>query len=150
MKKFAALALTSAVLASNAQAQPAPQGQQAQQVNQRELAPNAFVAFALQAAGNLDQGRAALVYDRSAAGFKASTSKDRFVADVTRKREQVGRIVNRQWSGVTRSAINANGRQQPLVIVTLITTNDKRQTFNEIVQFTLEPDNGWHIANYTF
>lgn len=163
MKKFAALAFASAIMASNLQAQPAaapqpqgqqPQGQQparqGQPAQPQALGPNAFVVFAVQAANNLDQGRAGIVYDRSAAGFKASTTKDRFVADIARKREQVGKIVGRQWSSVTRSVVNANGRQQPLIVVTLITTNDKRQTFNEIVQFTLEPDNGWHLANYTF
>ena len=147
MKKFAALALATAALTSTLHAQPAPQGQPAQQ---QALGPNAFINFAVQAVTNLDQGRAGLVYDRSSAGFKASTTKERFVADITRKREQVGPIVNRQWSSVSRSTITANGRQQPLVVVTLTATTDKRQTYNEIVQFTLEPDNGWHIANYTF
>jgi hypothetical protein len=148
MKKFAALALASVVLASTLQAQSSqPQGQQ---VRQQALGPNAFVIFAVQAVNNLDQGRAGLVYDRSSAGFKASTTRDRFVADVARKREQIGKIVNRQWSSVSRSTISANGRQQPLVVVTLVATSDKRQAYNEIVQFTLEPDNTWHLANYTF
>ena len=145
---LAALALASAALASNLQAQPAQQAQQA--AAPQSLGPDAFIAFAAQAVSNLDQGRAALVYDRSSAGFKASIAKDRFVGDIARKRDQVGKIVTRQWIGVSRSSINANGRQQPLVIVTLVATNAARQSFNETVQFTLEPDNGWHIANYTF
>ena len=41
----------------------------------QSLGPDAFIAFAAQAVSNLDQGRAALVYDRSSAGFKASIAK---------------------------------------------------------------------------
>lgn len=151
MKKFAAVALATLALSTSLNAQPAPQPSRAAQPAQQAFpGPNLFIAFAGQVVTNLDQGRAGVVWDRSAAGFKASTPKDRFAADVTRKREQTGRIVSRQWAGVTRSTVSANGRQQPLVVVTFVATTDKRATYNEIVQFTLEPDNNWHLANYTY
>ncbi|MGE3690799.1 MAG: DUF4019 domain-containing protein [Novosphingobium sp.] len=150
MKKFATLALAAVVLASPlaAQQQPARSAQQTQPA--AFPGPNMFLAFAGQVVTNLDQGRAALVWDRAAASFKASTAKDRFVADVSRKREQTGKIVSRQWANVARSTISANGRQQPLIVVTFTATTDKRATYNEIVQFTPGPDNAWQLANYTY
>lgn len=149
MKKFAALALVAATLTAPLHGQPAP-SQPAPAAAPAPLGPNTFIAFAGQVVTNLDQGRAGLVWDRSAPGFKASTPKDRFVADVARKREQTGKIVSRQWASVTRSTTTANGRQQPLVIVTFIATTDKRATYNEIIQFTASTENAWQLANYTY
>jgi hypothetical protein len=145
MKKLALLPLLIAAAPLQAQQGTAPQAGAG--------TPNMFLQFSSQVVINLDQGRAATVWDRSSASFKGSVTKERFVADISRKRQQTGAIIARSWVSVSRTSVSSGGRNavpQPMIVVTFEDTTEKHETHNEIVQFTLESDNLWHLANYTY
>lgn len=111
--------------------------------------PETFVAFATQVATNVDQGRAALVWDRSSQAMKSATPKDRFVSQVTRKQQSNGTPVARVWQSVVRSAVsNGNRPGGQMVTVTFQVTTNKNTSYNEVVQFIMEQDNLWRTSAF--
>jgi hypothetical protein len=108
--------------------------------------PETFTAFAAQVATNVDQGRAALVWDRASEALKTSTPKDRFVSQIVRKQQQNGATVSRVWQSVVRSSVTG-GRGQ-LITVTFVVNTNKNTSYNEVVQFTAERDNLWRTSAY--
>ena len=108
--------------------------------------PENFVAFATQVATNIDQGRAALVWDRASQSLKSNTPKDRFVEQVTRKQRQNGATVTRNWQSVVRSGVTG-GRGQ-LVTVTFTVTTDRNTSYSEVIQFIAEQENVWRTSTY--
>ncbi|MEP6868840.1 MAG: DUF4019 domain-containing protein [Novosphingobium sp.] len=137
MKYWPALALVG--LAAPLSAQNAPD-------------PNQFYNFAAQVVGNVDQGRAAVVWDRSAAEMKSQVPKDRFVAQIAANKASRGGVVARSWQSVVRSVVRsatAPTGQVPVVIVTFTSTTNKNVSYNEVVTFALGKDNLWHTFNYS-
>jgi len=114
--------------------------------------PNQFLVFASQVAINVDQGRAALVWDRSAPALKAQIQKDRFVAQLAASKASRGAVVARAWQSVVRSvvrAVDVPTGQVPVVIVTFTSTTNKNISYNEVVTFSFGKDNLWHTYNYS-
>ncbi len=114
--------------------------------------PNQFYNFAAQVVSNVDQGRAAMVWDRSAAQMKAQVPKDRFVAQIAANKASRGAVVARSWQSVVRSVVrsaDAPTGQVPVVIVTFTSTTNKNVSYNEVVTFSFGKDNLWHTFNYS-
>ncbi len=108
--------------------------------------PETFVAFATQVATNVDQGKAALVWDRASQSMKSNTSKDRFVDQVARKQRQNGTTVTRNWQSIVRSGVTG-GRGQ-LVTVTFTVTTNRNTSYSEVIQFIAEQENVWRTSTY--
>jgi len=114
--------------------------------------PNQFYNFAVQVVGNIDQNRAALVWDRSSPEMKAQLPKDRFVAQIAANKASRGAVVGRTWQSVARSVVRSTTAptgQVPVVIVTFTSTTNKNVSFNEVVTFSYGKDNLWHTFNYS-
>lgn len=113
--------------------------------------PETFIAFATQVATNVDQGRAAIVWDRASQALKSSTPKDRFISQIQRKQQSNGTPVARAWQSVVRSAVNSSGRagnQGQMVTVTFLVTTSRNTSYSEVIQFIVEPDNLWRTSAY--
>ena len=113
--------------------------------------PETFVTFATQVAGNVDSGRAALVWDRASQALKTSTPRDRFVSQIARKQQSNGTPVARAWQSIVRSALNPTGRsgnQGQMVTVTFLVTTNRNTSYSEVIQFVIEPDNLWRTSAY--
>ncbi|MEP7222607.1 MAG: DUF4019 domain-containing protein [Novosphingobium sp.] len=108
--------------------------------------------FAAQVVNNVDQGRAALVWDRSAAEMKAQIPKARFIEQIAANKASRGPVVSRAWQSVVRSTIRsatAPTGQVPVAIVTFTSTTNKSVSYNEVVTFSYGKDNLWHTFNYS-
>lgn len=130
------------------QAAPAPTPQQTAALQQQN---ENMARGAEQVAQLIDQGKAGQVWDGASSVAKQTVTRDAFVRQITADRAQVGRLVSRKASAISRGESKGSTPPAGFYVNVSFATQfaNEKQPVRELVSFRLDSDRVWRVSGYT-